>query len=99
MRQNEVERIVTDNPDNAEEELNSFRPTQEEVKYLRFLLEKLRGSEDRTIKEEWKAEFGLAPLRAEAKPSDDEELEYHDNIKKVEPQGKLSDTPSHTTEA
>jgi DNA-binding transcriptional MerR regulator len=54
-----IEQLVVDNPDNAEEELTALRPTADDIKYLRFLLQKLKGLDDRTIKDEWKKEFGV----------------------------------------
>lgn len=66
-----VEQIAIDNPDDAESALlNSGRPSQQDIEYLRFLLSKLQGKDNRTIEDSWKQEFhgpvkGVSPEVAE----------------------------------
>lgn len=58
MNSKEIEQVAIDHPDDAEHVLlETGRPDKADIEYLRFLLSKMQGKEDRTIEDSWRNEF------------------------------------------
>lgn len=58
MNPQQIEQIAIDYPDDAESRLlESTRPDQKDIEYLRFILSKLQGKENRTVDSSWRESF------------------------------------------